>query len=396
MCELFPEKDKAISERILREGMRFTNPSEEVLNTLDCFRALGIIQVEKKVSVRCSNEKDNDYLYRDDLDCPGEIFISSSEGEYYCPECGRPINDISSKEHFQKYAISLDPNGTETYVKNALNSLSNIKEIESTSRFVFNVITVNDKNLRVVIPPYSEIKYHYAGLFFAEPSLYIIPSPLQEPTMTVLEKRQYLGLVDLLSCSTEEIAERLELAAIPIEGRRFYSDLERKFDQMITRHKDHGWQYYEQEFIPALLRYISENPNLIQQYLEKLQRLIHTIFGEFIVPIGGSGSPDFIPINKFEFFNQVFRGESIGDAKCYVHSTLSYDDVSTINGHIDIDPKGAKSAIVFVAGNEISSTAWNFVSRLRQNSGYWKIMIIPKYLILELISELRAEQLLDM
>jgi hypothetical protein len=394
--KLFPEKDKDLSRRILRAGMRFIDPNEEFLDTINCFRDLGIIRVQEKRFVKCSNEYDKDYLDLADPDCPGEIVVNESGDEYYCDECGRPINEVSNKQHFEEHTISLDRNGMEIYVKEALNSLSNTKETELVSPFVFNVITAGDKNLKVVIPPYSGIRYQYSGLFFAEPVLYIIPSPIQEPVMTVLDKQQYLGLADLLSQPVDAIAERLEVAGTPIEGRRYYEDIEARFDEMLERHKEGGWQFFEQDFIPALVNHIAGNPELASRYLEELKRLKGTIFGDFYVAIGGGGVADLRPIKKFELMNQLFSGNFTGDAKYYSKKKLDYNEIIKINYHLDSDPAGANLAIVYVSSNNIVSSAWDAMMKLKRPDGRWKVIILPKYLIFELLSELEAISLLEM
>ena len=105
---------------------------------------------------------------------------------------------------------------------------------------------------------------------------------------------------------------------------------------------------------------------------------------------------DLRQIDKYEMVSELFEGEFIGDAKCYVDSTLNYNDLTSVITHLDTDPTCPKRTIVFVAGNDISSTSWDLMMRLRHRSGYWKLVIVSKYLLLEIICELDAEQLLDM
>jgi hypothetical protein len=233
------------------------------------------------------------------------------------------------------------------------------------------------------------------SLFFAEPTLFIITSSIYDSSKTVLEERQYLELAELLSATPETISQRVELAAIPIEGRKYFSELETQFDRMLEKHKKRYWQFFEQQFVPALALHVTQHPELVQKYLDSLKRLSGTIFGEFYVPIGGAGRTDLCPINKFEMINQVFKGNAIGDAKCYRVAELTYDHISTINLHLDKD-RTSTMAIVFVANDKISSTAWDTVIDLRKPDGTWKIIILPKYLLLEMINALDALKLLDM
>jgi len=211
----------------------------------------------------------------------------------------------------------------------------------------------------------------------------------------LLEERQYLELSELLSNSPELLSEKIEVAAIPIEGRKYLSETESRFDSMLERHGKRYWQFFEQEFIPNLVLHMTRHPEPMQKYLDTLRRLSGTIFGEFYVPIGGAGRTDLRPINKFVLMNQVFSGNAIGDAKCHRDAELTYDHISKVNLHLDKD-RTSKMAIIIVANDKISSTAWDTVIDLRKPDGTWKIIIIPKYLLLELINAVDGEKLLDM
>ena len=250
--------------------------------------------------------------------------------------------------------------------------------------------------MKVVVPEYAGLRYHSSSLFFSEPTLYVIACSTNKSSRTVLEEGQYLQLADFVSSPEVKVASIVQAAAVPLEGRRNLSDLEGKFDQMIARHSGNEWQFFEQSLIPELVTHLSNNPALVQRYLEKLSRLSNTVFGEFCVPIGGAGVPDLLSVNKFDLMNRLFGGNAIGEAKCYVKKTLTYRDVITVNGHLDSDPSRADLAVIFVAGDRIASTAWRTVLRFKRNRGSWKVIIVPRYLLIELISECGAITLLDM
>jgi hypothetical protein len=213
--------------------------------------------------------------------------------------------------------------------------------------------------------------------------------------MTPLEEAQYANLADWLSQPESVLEETIARSATEVEGRYDLGEIESRFDQMIVRHPEGDWQFFEQEFVPALLNHITSNPGVVEGYLSLLRRLSNTIFGYYHVPVGGAGQPDFIPINKFELMRQCIQGNIEGDAKCLVKSSLTNDDMADIVYHLGRSKTDARMAVVFVAGHDIASTAWTGMMEMKRG-GLWRVIIIPKYLILELIAALEAGHLLDM
>jgi len=395
MSELFPELDRDLVRRILRNGVRLKAKDTFVSETLQYLLNLAVVTTQKHRYVRCAYRDDYDFLDREVLDCPGRVELNPAEEDYYCPECGQPIGNVERKTVFVECEVRLNPVGIETYLDRVLRSLEVVKTVEKIGLAAFGVQIEGGMPLTVVVPDYSGFRHRFAGLFFAEPTLYIIASPINEPIKTVLDERQYIQLAGLLSNPALEIEEALKIAAVPIPGRKSLIEIESRFDEMIARHGKRAWQFFEQGFIPALILHITQNPELAQRYLNALRRLSGTILGEYCVPIGGAGVADLRPIGKFDLMNQVFVGNATGDAKCYPRSALSYNDVVTVNYHLDSDPTGATMAIIYLAGDDVASTAWNAMMDLRQPNGNWKVIILPKYLLLELIDALEATHLLD-
>lgn len=389
MSELYPEVDDSLASRLLRQGIRIKARDREAV-ILPLLQEMGLVSFHEHRYIRCAYRDDDDFASREDLECPGRMEVQSPDREHYCPECGQPIVDISNKTVFVEYEIALEPEGIVKYLNSAFGALDSVSNVMKTSRFSFQA-DVGANTLNIVLPEYSAERALYQGIFFGESTLYITISPINQRELTVLEDLQHLALKDFLGKPRTHIEERVIQACVPIHGQRDLSQIETRFDEMLNR----GWQYFEQRFVPALVQHISENPELCQSYLERLRRLNQTIFGYYHVPIGGSGKPDLISINRFQMMNQLLAGGFIGDAKCIPLSTLSYDDVLTINGHLDME--GGRAAVVFVAGESIASTAWDAAKRLRGGPNEpWKVMILSKYLLLELLSELNAQHLLEL
>lgn len=396
MCGWFPELDREIARHVLRNGVTIREEDVESREALDRLRDLNVVTTRKHTYVRCAYRDDYDYLDRDDLNCEGRVEICETVEEYYCPECGQPIGDVERKKHFVEWEVLLSPSGIEAYLRDALSALEAVTAVDKIGIAALKVEVTPGKLLNVVVPRYATVQEQSMGLFFADPTLYVIASTIDDPMQTALEEAQYVGLWEILSEPVEAFEERVSVAATPVQDRRSYFDLEAKFDGMLERRKKRRWQFFEHDFVPAFINHVAEHPELSQRYLDKLKRLHRTVFGRHYVPIGGSGVTDLREIDKYEVMTELFEGDFIADAKCYVDSSLEYDKLTSVIAHLDTDPTEPKRAVAFVAGDNIGSTSWDLAMRLRDRWGFWRLAIIPKYLLLEMISELDAAHLLDM
>ena len=394
MSELFPELDKDLCYFLLRNQITVEAADHAAVETLSTLKALGIVAVEENQYIRCAFRDDYDFTDRPNMDCEGRIVVASID--MVCPDCGYPVGDSERKTKFTEYIVTLNQADIESYLEKIVTSLGSVDRIEKVEDSVIRIQFQDEKKLTVTWPEYASPRLQ-ASLFFAEPTLYVINSPIDKPTSTVIEATQYVLLADILVEDSAAFEKRLQLAATPINGRVELTEIETKFDEMLNRHDNRRWQFFEQDFIPALVQHISHNPALVQQYLDKLRRLSKTIFGFFHVPVGGAGLPDMIAINKYDLINQFVEGSNLGECKLYQGtSRLTYEQVIKTNGHLDMNFAGEGFAVMYVSTDNIVSTAWSTMLRLKRLSGPWKIIIIPKTLLLELIYELGAADLLNM
>lgn len=392
MSTLFPLLDKALVQHIFRNGVRVApaNQSEAVL--VSTLETMGLIDVAPRHFVKCAHPEDHDYLDRLNRNCEGIIEVGRSDHAYFCLECGQPLENLASKHHFEDVKILLKPGGIIDYIRQAIASLPNVADVQALTPAAFSVTLTDGRTLTLVVLDYAEARYRFAGFYFAEPNLYVVASSINEPVKHVLEVQAYLSLADLLSQEAAWLASRLDVAAYPIPGRLELTTIEQQFNSMLAR--SNGWQYFEQQFAPALQTHMATHPALVAQYLGQLKRMSDTVLNYFAVPIGGAGRTDMRPINKFELMNELFTGNAIADAKRYVESRLEQDHVSKILLHLMTDPQRPKRAVVFLSTDQVRSSAWEAVMQLRNNEGYWKIIVLTKYMLLELLAQLEAIYLL--
>lgn len=397
MSELFPELDRNFVSHLLQGNIRVGKENRDLIEIADCLSSLGIVATSEHQYINCVDKDDHDFRDRNNINCMGRVEFLGPDRDYYCPKCGQPMEGIENKKRYVEYVVRIRREGIKEYLYRVFQSLDFINEIDEIGREVFRLLLGSKDVLKVIMPELAELQNLYGGIFFAEPTLYIFTSPVTPKTMNALEEKQCLELSEFLSQPQGHIMNKVSSAAIPIEGRLDLSSVEASFDDMLDRHNgDHSWQFFEQDFIPCFIKYLIENPKAVIRYLDKLRKVRSTVFGEYYVPIGGSGVTDLRAVDKYGIMSELLEGDFIGDAKCYVESTLNYDALKSVNAHLNTDPTDPQKAIVFVAGNDVSATAWDFVFKLKDRSGTWKITIIPKYLLLEMINELDALSLLEM
>ncbi len=390
---MFPRLNKRRTAHILCDGIRVDQTDLDYTVAIK-LAELDLIKAEQHKSVRCANPEDPDYPERQNRACEGVIEVGSLTRIYYCPECGQPVGNIARKKQFEAVEITLNPKGIVSFVKRSIRSLTNVKTIDTLAYGVFSVSLTDGRKLQLVVLDYAEARYRFAGLYFSEPCLYVIVSPINEPITHVLEEPSYTQFTDILSQEAGWLAGKLDLAAYPVPDRMALAPVEQKFDAMLAKPK--GWQHFEQVFTPALQRHISENPALLNGYLGQLRRLSGTVFNYFNVPIGGADRTDMRPINKLQLMNEVFEGNAIVDAKRYVKSSLEQEHIDKILRHLEVDPQRPRRAVIFLSTNRVSPSAWEVVMQLRNKNSYWKIIVLTKYMLLELLTSLEAIELLEL
>ena len=392
MSELLPALDKLQIRRVLRDGIRIDATEHDAIETASKLEALGLIRLEKWRYVRCVYQLDPDYEELEERDCDGIIELVAPDLAYVCPNCGRPIDRIASKTVFEAIRIRLIPDGIVKYVRRSIKSLPIVDQLKPIGYAAANVWLRDGRTLTLTIIDFAEARYRYAGQYFAEPYLQVVASPINEPVKHILEEANYIELADLLSQDEAWLAERVDLAAYPIQDRPQLTRLEALFDNMLSRRD--GWQYFEQQFIPGLYAHVDRHPTLVNRYLRQLKRWNDTVLGYFSVSIGGAGRTDLGQINKLEIMNELFRGGAIADAKRYVRSELELKDFREVLNHLMTAPTRPRNAVIFVSTDKVRSSVWDEVMKLRNNEGYWKIIVLTKYMILELLAALDACDLL--
>lgn len=120
--------------QLLRDGSLLALPAPDVLATADHLRALGVIQTEEWVYVKCANHEDEDFSPPNRY-CPGRVYLDErlhdSGGGLRCPECDRPVfPDQYSKRRFSELRVHVLREGVMAHVMGLLSELdAEVREI---------------------------------------------------------------------------------------------------------------------------------------------------------------------------------------------------------------------------------------------------------------------------
>lgn len=393
--ELFPELTIESLHAVLRNNARLDSSDDISLETAAVLQDLGLVEISQRDFVLCINPKDVDYyrLSAHQRLCDGEIDTTQN----VCPQCGRQIEDVASKEHFTATYISLEYQGVVIYIGNTLRQLSSVRRVNQVNDHSFTLELNNNRLLTVIIlTAHAPTTSRYYGLYFGDAYLYIYVPVYERPASHLLSENKILWLGDFLSLRKPELENRIVAASahLPLVERKTLHEWDSQFEKFVM---NISWQDFEKAFIPSLLKRIIESPDKITTYLDDLSALDRTILGTFPVSVGGAGETDIRLISKLEIMSTVFASRNLADAKRFSGSTLiTADHVRDVLIHLNQVPVADRaSAIIFASTNEIQSAAWAQVCRFRDAQHYWQIVIIPRFLLLELLAVFDAYDLIE-
>jgi hypothetical protein len=396
----FPEIDaEGAVRRMLRNGLTMEE-NEVSPKARDKLLDLGLIEVKEGRYVVCADPNHEIDEWHPDPSCRKEIRYKGSGEIHECDECGNVVAEIKEDQPvYRRYTFYRKPEGIFDYLKNALSVLSDVKSTEKAGMGALNVKLDKGNELVVALPEWAEQEFLSRGPFFSDPTLYVHLDQINRMP-TVLEETTHVHLSDLLIRSKGWLEEQLEVASTPIPKHSSLRHLVKQFDTVVERHVDPNVTLQQGDFFEYfcrdLLSHLKNHPEKTNDYLRSLSRMRGTAFGEMHIKVGGSGNTDIIPVDRYEMFNQLCEGSFISDAKCKISTGLTKNDILTVNGHLTTNHWDADHAVVILASEEIADNAWDFVAEARRNNGgRWKIMLVPKFALIELIHAVDAEYLFE-
>lgn len=384
--ESFPEMNRKHLKLILRDGATLDGADDLLIEDAKKLEQLNLIHTKRRDYTLCVNQYDTDYhrLKHEARNCLGEIPTEQDE----CPVCGRQIENQNQKQRFTVFNVNISWEGIELYINNIFYSIPEVVSTISSDGGIYHITLNNGQSINLILlEPKTPMEGRYRGIYYSDNCIYIYCRIYDRPVTDILNEKMVMWLGDFLSQSCEDIASRLLIASGLAQNEHLlrYEEYDRLFEIYVT---GVTWQNFEKQFVPKLINHIINNPLKLQDYLHHLHALNNTMLGSFPVSIGGAGKTDSRLIEKFSYMQTVFKPNNIMDAKRYHGRTqLRSADIIGVNDHLTMLGREANaSAIIFTSTDNIHSTAWAKICEYKDTNGYWRIAIIPKPLILELLA----------
>ena len=187
MSELFPELDKELVNRILRDGIKLEKEDPAAGLPLSKLAELGIVNAETLNYVRCANREDPDFKDCPDQNCPGLIYLNENTIAYVCPECDRQVYQAKNKQMFTEYEVALDIPGIKKYVRRIFLQLDLVETIIDDKGGAFQITLSDDRPIPLCLLDEAESTNRE--------TLYIQVSPLakQSDSLHIIELADFLS-----------------------------------------------------------------------------------------------------------------------------------------------------------------------------------------------------------
>lgn len=367
--------------------------SEEV--AARCLERHGILTLRKIERVHCYHDDDDDYLQHPHPGCRIVFEVQApSDGvpddEMVCERCGHVIK-LQEKRRHSFLALSIEDMGVREYVSQRISS-SFSRQIVFDKQ-ALGKLDAGPGGLNICIYEQTTDEHRSAGLSFLEPYVFILADARSEVAFQLVTHAIAIKLWELLTFDDELLKQAICQAAMRLVPSSRYQPLSQKFDQM----EKQGWTYFEKNFLPALLRHLSENPEQVSQYLSSLKKVAGTLFGCLVLPTGGPGRTDVRLLSKYELLHMALQARTIFDAKNYTKKRLTSTEVERVRTHLEGDITEPVHAVIAISSDEIDSSAWEIVINYNRRfaAAESSIVILPRTLLLEIIFHCKAEFVLE-
>ncbi|MFW6029662.1 MAG: hypothetical protein ACOCRO_05345 [Halanaerobiales bacterium] len=358
---------------------------------------LGLLKLNKEDYISCEkkfNVRDNLGHIIEIRKCNGFIPIEDKEEkrEETCPECGELIKFEDRKiktryktkityENIKKYIIELVESFPDYIIKNHNEGFLEVESEEEKEIYLCipKLITAENE---------SYLSFSYV---WNNHPLYIKLG--NETVSHVIDRINSIEIAEIIN-NKSNFKYKMKVASLNIEKDDRRECLNDKFNTFLN--KIDGYDF-EDWFETILVPYLQDHRKLVGKYLEKLNRDRNTIFGKIYVKIGGAGNTDIREIEKYSYISQLIYSDiKIVEAKRYQGtSEIKRNHLKTVKLQMGEDPTQPGKAIIISTTNNVQSTAWDTIFKLKNNKGEWVILIFTKSMLLELLTNVKGEKLLE-
>ena len=331
---------------------------------------LEFIKLKRQLYVKCVNRNNDDFkdLTEDQKNCTGIGIAHNDEELTTCNNCNRVIR-IQEKNISSFYIIKIMCLNIRSYLIEIIRD-SVEPEISDESHIL---VKNSDRIHKVCFLDLCHDITCKTSFYYGDGILYTYCDYNER-----INAENVIWIIDLLSMEKDAILDYIisKSPFLVIEN----------IDRIMNEHIDAIDPYQFEDLITLFLNYIRSHPKELNKGKTFLNKYSSSIIGSFVFKIGGAGRVDGRIINLKNYLEIPFKSDFSLE---YKHSNIDNYKVTQIT-HKDIKQLIAQSfgkpSVLFSNRNSVVGNSIDDLHRYKQETGFWKYIVIHRPLLKLFIS----------
>jgi hypothetical protein len=351
-------------------------------------KSLNLIEAKEGTLVYCVNPADLDYspLSTERRQCNARLVVDREfreRGFKQCPDCGRTIYLEDKKVLETIWRIKLKPLGVKGLVDRFLSD--HVEIINSSDQLLSWRVGNNGLNGMVTVLDYMPIESAYQ--YMNEDTngfLGIVVGNQVFRRLQSLNKAWNLVPLESLIETPELVAELLQGMLVKATSKMNIEESRAKL-RIHLANLEKGRPF--EEFCRALEIEIFSDQSRIRNLLLSLKANQTLMFRPIL--LSGSARPDIVRLPLYNYLSDYFTSASSIDSKHYEKTNLTITRFS--KAWLHARRLGQDSVVLYVASDNVATTVWEDVFRVRGEDRSFKSFIIDESMMSFLIASLGIE-----
>lgn len=365
----------------LKVGYTIPIGNSEIYTSL---QELRILELKRNQLYKCVNSDDFDYhiLDKDQFSCTGNMYEIEPD-LLECEQCGRNVDRGSKHVIEEFYEISSVNYGKiQNLLQSIIKKLPDCKYNKKERGKNEWLVNFKGKEIRIVlVDTIQSDDYLYQYEFLHTKIVFIGFHSSFTNIVGVINGFDILK-GEINHFQTAIISKATEQKTLK---QMEYSNLEAEISKLLG---DQDWGFFEKSFSNKFFKILTESNEPLIEYLSYLDHNRNNIKGGIIFNVGGSSKTDIRIKSKFDYLEPLFNSQINVDPKCYAASKLTKGEYDTVVSQMMSDIHKPKAAIILSLATQVTADVWSesdTFNLINQVIGR-KVIIIPRYLLLEIIS----------
>lgn len=354
-------------KQLFRNGRRIRS----VTNDLRIIQNLKLAKLDSVRYLECVNRCDLDFLSLTESQklCTGTGIVAGNLESTECSSCNRTLL-IKEKEIFEEYRISINYHEIYDFICQKLSPEFTTKRIDDSHILLYDKEKTEYQICLLDICEKVECK---TSFYYSDNILYVVCDYSE-----FFEAPNVLWLFDLIMMCNNKISSYIRTKVPNIEIKKINKVMNDTIDNS-------EWQKFE-NFIDKLIIYINKNPKLVNTGLSFLEKYSGTSVSSFLIRLGGPGKSDAFVINLSEYIKEVLRSPKFFEYKHskkgeYFKQAIRKSDIRQL-----IEKSMELDGVLFSNRIKVESYVWDRIIQSYLQKGYWKYVIINRFLLIFIIS----------